>query len=1031
VRRVVAWIGSGLEIAAIAALCAGLVAQPALAAAPAALQLRPLADAPRLVAPRMPEPSHDLRARAVADTLRTRAAVARESALQAREVVRATRPVALSLLQRDALEDLRRNARGAVEVSMRRESGTPRLIRGDQLERAARARAGRDPAADTARAFLRKRAALLKLGDPDAELALQRTQRDALGRTQLRFGQRHDSLRVWPAEVIVHLDPSGDVDAMDGASVETPTALGTTPTVAANAAVVAARAQIAGAADAQIGTPELLIYTGSGFPRLAWKVFVPATLQDQWWVIVDAHAGAVLDAWNTAQDVDFLGTGTDALGAGQSIHVWKESEGNFFLVDTNKAMFNAAGSNPPDPDTTHGGIVVLDAGNQPPNSNPQQLPTLFHLKSATGTNPWLPQGTSSGPSVGDGVSALVNLSRVYDYFLGVHGRNSLDDAGGTLIGVVRLGLNFPNAFFLSENNIMAFGDAQKYAGALDVVAHELTHGVTHHSANLIYKDESGALNEAFSDIFGEMVEAHVAGAATPDWLVGSPPALSTPARNMQNPGSISTSFGPYPSKYSQRIRTSEDNGGVHLNSSIVNHAFYQLVQGLPNAIGRQKAQAIFYRALTAHLTASANFVDARLAAVTSAQELSTLPVTGITAADVQAVRDAFTAVEVLDGPGTEPPDPFPGTAGSDSTLFVRFNPDIGANFLWRREPPIDGAVDFPLSNFDVKAARPAVLGDGSEAVFVDSIDGLCSIRTDGTETEFCDPSVSGVVSSVAISPDGNRFSFVLRNQFSGDPENEIYVFDDRIAPPNDLSIFSIEAPAIDAATIASILFADQMDFSADGRWLVFDALTQVDFLGSGAGAAAVRVWAIYAVDLSSGAIFTIVPPERGINIGYPALAQTSDSHIVFDVVDQQTGNGAVLAGNLDTGALAKIADLAGTPMSPAFGIPSYTGSDDAVIFSQADPFVNSGVSLEKQGVAADRITPSGAQTVWLEDADFGVIYRRGVFVPEPASTWLVAFAWSAVALLARLRLGAGRQVTSCQVIPYRKEPEELNNLTPE
>jgi hypothetical protein len=498
-----------------------------------------------------------------------------------------------------------------------------------------------------------------------------------------------------------------------------------------------------------------------------------------------------------------------------------------------------------------------------------------------------------------------------------------------------------------------------------------------------------------------MVEAHVAGAPTPDWLVGSPPAFVTPLRNMQNPGSISTIFGPYPSRYSQRIQTTEDNGGVHLNSSIVNHAFYQLVQGLPNAIGRPKAQAIFYRALTAHLTASANFVDARIAAVTSAQELSG---SGITAADVQAVRDAFTAVEVFDGAGTEPPDPFPGTDGTDSTLFVRFVPGAGANFLGRREIPSDGANGGILSTFDVKAARPAVLGDGSEAVFVDSIDGLCFISTAGGEPEFCDERVSGAVSSVAVSPDGHRFSFVLRDLVSGDPENQIYVLDERKTPPDDLSIFSIEAPAIDAATIANILFADQMDFSADGRLMIFDAITEVGFLGSGAGTtAAVRVWAIYAVDLATGTIFTIVPPERGVDIGYPALAQTSDIHLVFDVVEQETGNGAVLAGNLDTGALAKIADLAGTPSSPAFGIPSYSGSDDAVILSYADATVPSGVSLARQGVASDRITPSGAPTAWLDDADFGVIYRRGTFVPEPASTWLVACAWSAVATLARRR----------------------------
>ena len=111
----------------------------------------------------------------------------------------------------------------------------------------------------------------------------------------------------------------------------------------------------------------------------------------------------------------------------------------------------------------------------------------------------------------------------------------------------------------------------------------------------------------------------------------------------------------------------------------------------------------------------------------------------------------------------------------------------------------------------------------------------------------------------------------------------------------------------------------------------------------------------------------------------------------------------MLAGNLDTGALAKIADPVGAPAFPAFGIPSYTGSDGAVIFSYADPAVNSGVSLAAQGVAADRITPSGVPTAWLDDADFGVIYRRGVFVPEPASTWLVAFAWSAMAILARGR----------------------------
>ena len=96
-------------------------------------------------------------------------------------------------------------------------------------------------------------------------------------------------------------------------------------------------------------------------------MFVPATLHEQWWVIVDAQTGAVASAWNTAHDVDVAGSGWTRSAPPQSIHVWQESAGNFFLVDASKPMFDA-GSNPPDPDTTRGGIVVLDAINQPPTT---------------------------------------------------------------------------------------------------------------------------------------------------------------------------------------------------------------------------------------------------------------------------------------------------------------------------------------------------------------------------------------------------------------------------------------------------------------------------------------------------------------------------------------------------------------------------------------------------------------------------------------------------------------------------------------
>lgn len=990
-----------------------LVCVARLASASDRVQLHPLSQAPRLAPARPPGPASDPRARTVADGLRANIEHARARTAAQRRERAAQRPVALDAAQRAALARVREAARGEVEVRMDAATGTPRMLRGAGLGRAVRARAGRDAATDTARAFLREHKALLRLDDPDHELVLERRVRDALGRTQLRFGQRHAGLRVWPAERIVHLDANGEVAALGGRGIASPEGVTATPQIAARAAVDAARARVGAAADVAIAGPELLYWSGDGAgtatARLAWKVFVPASLRGQWWVIVDAQSGAVASAWNTAHDVDVAGSGTDAFGASQSIRVWQEAPGQHFLVDTSKPMFDA-GSNPPDPDTTRGAILVLDARNQPPTNDPQAFPTLVHLTSATGASPWAPQG-SGGANVGDGVSALANLSRVYDYFLAVHGRNSLDGLGASLLAVVRLGQGFQNAFFLSENNIMAFGDAEKYAGALDVVGHELAHGVTHHSANLIYQNESGALNEAFSDIFGEMVEAHAAGAATPDWLVGSPPAFAVPLRNMEDPSSLRIGGSidrPYPEKYSQRIVTNLDSGGVHLNSSIVNHAFYQLVAGLPNAIGRTKAEAIFYRALTAYLTASSNFVDARLAAIAAADDFRGAGQLGVTANDVQAVRDAFTFVEIADGPGSEPPDPFPGTEGEDATLFLRLADTVGGGqsyFLYRQEIPGDGAFGAPLSAFDVKASRPAVLGDGSLAVFVDSIDGLCFIPTDGSAEEDCDPGLAGVVSSVAVSPDGNLFGFVLVDPLTGDPDKFINVFDLRRAPPDDLIEIEVEAPAIDAATIANVRFADAMDISADDRFVVYDALTEVAFTGTG-GDAAVNVWALYAADLATGNLFTIVPPVEGLDIGYPALAQRSDNHIVFDVVDQATGDGTVFAGDLDTGALTEIRVNDGTPDLPGFGVPGYNGDDSLVVFSVPDDLVQTGTFLAAQPVAADRMTPAGAPFLWIDDADLGVVYRRGAFVPEPGALVRVLAAIATLAALRRRRASA-------------------------
>ena len=118
----------------------------------------------------------------------------------------------------------------------------------------------------------------------------------------------------------------------------------------------------------------------------------------------------------------------------------------------------------------------------------------------------------------DAVSASFGLSETYDYYLERHNRDSLDGQGGTMTAVVRYGQSLNSAFWNPSLGLMLFGDGLPFARALHVVGHELTHAVTTNSADLVYQNQSGALNEAFSDIFGEMVEARTKG--TPDWLKG-------------------------------------------------------------------------------------------------------------------------------------------------------------------------------------------------------------------------------------------------------------------------------------------------------------------------------------------------------------------------------------------------------------------------------------------------------------------------------------------------------------------------------
>ena len=837
------------------------------------------------------------------------------------------RPPQLTPEQNQALSELETRCPGEVSVVLRPLAGTPRQIKGEVLQRAQHGfTTGSDPHLTTARTFLGTNCDLLRLDDPHAELTLTRRHTDDLGRTHLRFQQEYQGLPVWPADVIVHLNPAGHVDVMNGVFVPTPKKLGTVPVLDKTAAVEHARAAVPDGAEAEVIASELIIYApGNTPPRLAWKLELDIALTSRWLVIIDAVNGATLTAYNQVMHQNTAGSGVDLFGRTRRINVWQQ-DGFFWMIDTSKPMFD------PRLDWKYRGTIqVHDARNR-------EIVSSFLLPEVSSSSPtsgWLP----------DAVSASYNLSQTYDYYLERHNRNSFDDQGATIQAIVRVGGedHQNNAFW--NGSVLGFGAVRPYAGALDVVGHELTHAVTQYSAELVYRDQPGALNESFSDIFGEMIEARTTG--SPDWLVGR--ELGSPLRNMANP-----TFGgsrPYPTRMSEFVHTQEDDGGVHINSSIINRAYYLLAAGLDGAIGLRDAELIFYRALTVHLVRNSRFIDARLACIQAAEELF-----GQGSVQARKTAEAFDAVEIFDaGPTPDPPD-IPSVRGPDSSLFV-YRDDFGNFRLGRREDARgDEAHGIQLANSVVAATRPSVSRNGELAVFVNAQNDVCFIRTDGSGEDCL--GYPGLVASVAMSPDSQLFGFVFLNAL-GNAENRISVID---LETNEPRTFTLRAPAYDApGGTNTILQADAMDFTLDGQLLVYDALNAVTF-GDGSR---LRQWSLYALHLETGRNLGLTTPTPGFDVAFPALSQTSDNFLTFDVVDRAQNQSTVYAGNLNTGDLTPIATVAG-----AWGVPGYTGDDAAIVYSQRDTSVSTGLSLVRQPLAADRITPQGQASMVAEECRF-------------------------------------------------------------
>lgn len=288
-----------------------------------------------------------------------------------------------------------------------------------------------------------------------------------------------------------------------------------------------------------------------------------------------------------------------------------------------------------------------------------------------------------------------NAGLVHEFYASILGRDSIDGRGMQITSVVHYGSAFNNAYWDGEKMTYGDGDGKLFSplsGALDVVAHEMAHGVTEHTAGLAYRNQSGALNESWSDVFGELVEQWAenrTGFGTPDaakaadWLIGedvfTPGTAGDALRSMRTPGT-GYKGDPQPGHMKDYKRMTGDSGGVHVNSGIPNKAAYEA--GI--RIGGEKLAKIWYTALTDYLKSNSTFSDAANATFAAAQRLYG------TGAESQAVLDAWQAVGIV------------AKAGAAAAVFgsrrepagqghVHGGPDDGVVPFWLHDGVVDNA----------------------------------------------------------------------------------------------------------------------------------------------------------------------------------------------------------------------------------------------------------------------------------------------------------------------------------------------------
>ena len=502
----------------------------------------------------------------------------------------------LSVEQRAIVQSLQ--SQGA-QISFHRQTGKANFISSDR--RAYLAVPGASPSLppqESALAFARVYAPLFGLQEPVVELGLMRESRNAAGGPSVRFQQMRQGVPVIGGELTVNMDANHSLLSMNGEVSTTHRGLSLQPTISANDSRATALAAVAKwyqlNVDAlEAANPELSVYDpgligpGNAPARLVWRLQVTPK------ALMPIRELVLVDAQSGAIALHF----------------------NQVADIKNRLTYTAnnAATLPGTQLCTESGVDIC----------------------TNGANP-------------DADAAHLYAGHTYDFYFVNHGRDSLNGAGMSLISSVNYNgpPGCPNAFWNGTQMAYCAGISR----ADDVVAHELTHGVTENTSNLFYYYQSGAINESFSDVWGEFVDqTNFSGTDTPTtkWQMGEDALVLGVIRDMEDP----TLFGDPDRMTSLNYNVgATDNGGVHANSGVNNKAVFLMTDGgtfngvTVTALGITRVAKIYYEAQTQLLTSGSDYLDLYNALYQACQTL--VGTSGITSGDCTEVRDATDAVQM-------------------------------------------------------------------------------------------------------------------------------------------------------------------------------------------------------------------------------------------------------------------------------------------------------------------------------------------------------------------------------------------------